>query len=210
MGIEVRPAAGRWDDFASFMVPRKPGGRGCVCIAYRNSSLDMPGRIAHMRALCATEPGPGVLVYVDGEVAGWWGSMVRSLRGSGTGVGEREACPMRVPLPRLSVVHLRHRRMVLAVLVAAAIVLELAAGVGLAYVAGWCQVRAVLGDFDGIWLIALVGALLTLVFHEAWLLSGAPKRKNAPELGRCGVSKSVSVQFKEHFLRERHRMVARS
>ena len=27
MGIEVLPAAGRWDDFASFMVPRKPGGR---------------------------------------------------------------------------------------------------------------------------------------------------------------------------------------
>ena len=25
--------------------------------------------------------------------------------------------------------------------------------------------------------------LLALVFHEAWLLSGAPKRKNAPELG---------------------------
>ena len=24
---------------------------------------------------------------------------------------------------------------------------------------------------------------LTLVFHGAWLLSGAPKRKNAPELG---------------------------
>ena len=24
---------------------------------------------------------------------------------------------------------------------------------------------------------------LALVFHEAWLLSGAPKRKNAPELG---------------------------
>ena len=24
---------------------------------------------------------------------------------------------------------------------------------------------------------------LTLVFHEAWLLSGAPKGKNAPELG---------------------------
>ena len=71
MGIEVRPAAGRWDDFASFMVPRKPGGRGCVCIAYRNSSLDMPGRIAHMRALCQSEPGPGVLAYVDGQVAGW-------------------------------------------------------------------------------------------------------------------------------------------
>jgi len=71
MGIEVLPAAGRWDDFASFMVPRRPGGRGCVCMVYRNSSLDMPGRIAHMRALCASDPGPGVLAYIDGEVAGW-------------------------------------------------------------------------------------------------------------------------------------------
>src|SRR5215472_4992927 len=71
MAIEVRPATGRWDDFASFMVPRKPGGGGCVCMAYRNSSLDMPGRIATMRSLCESEPGPGVLVYVDGEVAGW-------------------------------------------------------------------------------------------------------------------------------------------
>ncbi len=40
-------------------------------MAYRNSSLDMPGRIAHMRALCAGEPGPGVLAYVDGQPAGW-------------------------------------------------------------------------------------------------------------------------------------------
>ena len=40
-------------------------------MVYRNSSLGMPGRIAHMRALCASEPGPGVLAYVDGEVAGW-------------------------------------------------------------------------------------------------------------------------------------------
>jgi len=71
MEIEVLPAAGRWDDFASFMVPRRPGGRGCVCIAYRNSSLDMPGRIAHMRALCQSEPGPGVLAYVDRQIAGW-------------------------------------------------------------------------------------------------------------------------------------------
>ena len=65
MGIEVRPATGRWDDFASFMVPRKPAGGGCVCMVYRNSSLDMPGRIAHMRALCQSAPGPGVLAYVD-------------------------------------------------------------------------------------------------------------------------------------------------
>src|SRR5690348_11944818 len=71
MGVQVLPAAGRWDDFASFMLPRKPGAGGCVCMAYRNSSLDMPGRIAHMREECAAEPGPGVLAYVDGEPAGW-------------------------------------------------------------------------------------------------------------------------------------------
>src|SRR6478752_1279953 len=71
MAIEVVAAAGRWDDFASFMVPRKPDAGGCVCMSYRNSSLDMPGRIAHMRGLCESEPGPGVLAYVDGEVAGW-------------------------------------------------------------------------------------------------------------------------------------------
>jgi GNAT superfamily N-acetyltransferase len=71
VAIEVVPAAGRWDDFASFMVPRKPGGGGCVCVAYRKSGLSMPDRIAYMRGLCESEPGPGVLVYVDGEVAGW-------------------------------------------------------------------------------------------------------------------------------------------
>jgi GNAT superfamily N-acetyltransferase len=71
MGVQVLPATGRWEDFASFMVPRKPGAGGCVCMSYRNSSLGMPGRIAYMRALCAAEPGPGVLAYVDGEAAGW-------------------------------------------------------------------------------------------------------------------------------------------
>ena len=56
------------------MVPTKPGGTGCVCMAYRNSSLAMPGRIAHMRGLCDSEPGPGVLAFVDGQVAGWCSS----------------------------------------------------------------------------------------------------------------------------------------
>ena len=71
VGVEVVGAVGRWEDFASFMVPRRPGGGGCVCVVYRNSSLDMGGRIALMRGLCEREPGPGVLAYVDGEVAGW-------------------------------------------------------------------------------------------------------------------------------------------
>lgn len=68
MDVQVRPATGRWNDFASLMVGPKPG---CVCMAYRNSSLDGPARVAHMRGLCDTEPGPGVLAYVDGEPAGW-------------------------------------------------------------------------------------------------------------------------------------------
>ena len=67
---------------------------------------------------------------------------------------------MGISLPRLSVVHVRRRGSVLAVLAGVAILLELAAGTGLAYVAGWSQVRAVLGDFDGIWLVALAGAVL--------------------------------------------------
>jgi GNAT superfamily N-acetyltransferase len=40
-------------------------------MVYRNSSLDMPSRIGQMRELCQSEPGPGVLAYIDGEVAGW-------------------------------------------------------------------------------------------------------------------------------------------
>ena len=64
-------AAGRWDDFASLLVPGKRAAGGCVCMHYRNSSLPLPGRIAHMRGLCDSEPGPGVLAFVDGRVAGW-------------------------------------------------------------------------------------------------------------------------------------------
>ena len=71
MGIEVLPATGRWDDFATFMVPRKPGGGGCVCMSYRDARLGMPERIAYMHDECEREPGPGVLAYVDDQVAGW-------------------------------------------------------------------------------------------------------------------------------------------
>jgi hypothetical protein len=38
------------------VLPGKPGGGGCVCMAYRNSSLAVPGRIAYMRGLCDSEP----------------------------------------------------------------------------------------------------------------------------------------------------------
>ncbi len=69
--IEVRPALGRYDDFAAVVGTQRPDARGCWCMAYRDSRVSTLDRPGYMRAQCATEPGPGVLVYVDDVVAGW-------------------------------------------------------------------------------------------------------------------------------------------
>jgi len=69
--IEDRPAAGRFEDFAAVGGTQRPGARGCWCMAYRDSRVPPDERPDYMRAECATEPGPGVLVYVDDVVAGW-------------------------------------------------------------------------------------------------------------------------------------------
>jgi hypothetical protein len=66
---------------------------------------------------------------------------------------------MQVSLSRLFGHHVDRRWSALTMLVILAAVLQLAAGVGLAYVAGFSSVRAVLGDFQWVWLPALVGAL---------------------------------------------------
>lgn len=71
MSIEVLPATGRWDDFAELVVPKKPGAGGCICMSYRDARLATPARIEYMRDECSREPGPGVLLYEDEEVAGW-------------------------------------------------------------------------------------------------------------------------------------------
>lgn len=67
--IDVRPASGRFADLATVVGARGPGGSGCWCMAYRDSRVG--DRAGYMRAECAREPGPGVLVYVDDVVAGW-------------------------------------------------------------------------------------------------------------------------------------------
>jgi hypothetical protein len=59
----------------------------------------------------------------------------------------------------MSAHHLERRGTALTLLIALAAVLQLAAGVGLAYVAGFSAVRAVLGDFDWVWILAILGAL---------------------------------------------------
>jgi hypothetical protein len=66
---------------------------------------------------------------------------------------------MQVSLPRLSTHYVRRRGTELALLLALAAFLQLAAGVGLAYLAGFSDIRAVLGNFHPVWLAALVGAL---------------------------------------------------
>jgi hypothetical protein len=102
---------------------------------------------------------------------------------------------MGVSLPRLSVVHLRRRRSVLALLAGVAILLELAAGTGLAYVAGWSQVRAVQGDFDGRWLIALAGALLVSFVGYHYAYRGIFRVEGGPMLPRRQMRAVVAAGF---------------
>ncbi len=69
--IEIRSAVGRFDDFATVVGPRTAGAGGCWCTAYRDSRVANTDRPGFMRDECAGEPGPGVLAYVDDQVAGW-------------------------------------------------------------------------------------------------------------------------------------------
>lgn len=71
MGIEVVSAVGRFDDVAAVVGTRRPDAGGCWCMSYRDSRVPNEERPAFMRRECAAEPGPGVLAYVDGTVAGW-------------------------------------------------------------------------------------------------------------------------------------------
>jgi hypothetical protein len=119
--------------------------------------------------------------------------MVRDLPGSGVGVGEEVV--MRVSVPRLSVVHMQRRGIMLALLVGVAILLELAAGVGLAYVAGWSEVRAVLGDFHGMWLIALVGALVVSLIGYHFAYRGVFRVEGGPTLPRRQMRAVVAAGF---------------
>ena len=76
--IEVLPAVGRFDDFKLVAGVQKPGAGGCWCMSYRDSRLNNLERPLYMADECSREPGPGVLAYVDGEVAGWCSIAPRS------------------------------------------------------------------------------------------------------------------------------------
>jgi GNAT superfamily N-acetyltransferase len=75
--VEVRSAVGRFDDFYEVVGVKKPGGKGCWCMAYRDTRVK-EGRPEFMRGLCESEPGPGVIAYLDGVPAGWCSIAPRS------------------------------------------------------------------------------------------------------------------------------------
>lgn len=74
-GIEVHPAT-RFDDVAMVIGPKKPTSNVCFCLSYRigskeNNALRGPARADRVRGLCAQDPPPGVVAYLDGEPVGW-------------------------------------------------------------------------------------------------------------------------------------------
>ena len=77
MTIELHPAdARRFDDVAVLLGPSEPEAPACWCLSIRLSSSDLSRltpaeRPEVVRGLCGRRPAPGLLAYVDGEVAGW-------------------------------------------------------------------------------------------------------------------------------------------
>lgn len=76
--IEVRPALGRFEDVVTLVGTRTPGAGACWCLSYRDSRIPNAERPDAVAALCDTEPGPGVLAYVDDVAAGWCSVAPRS------------------------------------------------------------------------------------------------------------------------------------
>lgn len=75
--VEVLPAdLARFDDVTAVLGPKNPSSSVCWCLSHRidaklNQSLSGPARGQYVRELCARPVAPGVLVYDEGEVAGW-------------------------------------------------------------------------------------------------------------------------------------------
>jgi GNAT superfamily N-acetyltransferase len=81
--IEVRPAT-RFADVATMLGPRRdPDATVCWCLSHRvdsrtNRTLTGRERGEYVRRLCRRKVPPGVLAYVDDEVAGWAGVAPRA------------------------------------------------------------------------------------------------------------------------------------
>ena len=77
MSIEVQPATtARFGDVATMLGPKNPESTVCWCLSHRldwktNRALTGRARGEYVRELCGRAVAPGVLAYVDAEVAGW-------------------------------------------------------------------------------------------------------------------------------------------
>jgi uncharacterized membrane protein YbhN (UPF0104 family) len=90
---------------------------------------------------------------------------------------------MRIGLPRWLSGHSLHRGgFLLAVVFAAAVLLEFAAGIGLAYVDGFSSVREALSDIDWAWLAALLAALAVSFAGYWYAYRGILRVGGGPEL----------------------------
>ena len=76
--VEIRPAAGRYADAATMVGTDRPGAGACWCQSYRDSRVPNAERPGALAEQCSAEPGPGVLAYVDGVLAGWCSVAPRS------------------------------------------------------------------------------------------------------------------------------------
>jgi uncharacterized membrane protein YbhN (UPF0104 family) len=94
-----------------------------------------------------------------------------------------------------SVPHVERHGAELALLVALAALLELAAGVGLAYVAGFSQVRAVVGDVHWGWLGVLAGALVVSFAGYFLAYQGIFRVEGGPRLPRRQMHAVVAAGF---------------
>lgn len=66
----------RFGDVTTMIGPKKPESTVCWCLSHRvdaktNRELVGPARGEYVRELCSRDVAPGVLAYLDDEVAGW-------------------------------------------------------------------------------------------------------------------------------------------
>jgi hypothetical protein len=102
---------------------------------------------------------------------------------------------MRMSLPHISGDLSQRRGSVLAMLLAEAVLVSLAVGLGLAYVAGFTRVRAVFDDFHWVWICALLGGLGFSFAGYYYAYEGIVKVAGGPRATGAQVRTMVTVDF---------------
>src|SRR5436305_10731652 len=98
-------------------------------------------------------------------------------------------------LPRLSVHYLDQRGAKLGLLATTTAVLQIAAGVGLAYVAGFSEVRQVVGNFQWPYLSTYVAALFLSFVGYYYAYKGIFRVDEGPDLAKPQMRAVVTAGF---------------